>query len=215
MIASYYTIRGKDFSVEIDPIKLSFEVDTFLKIGVRKFYFPWTGIETGSFFSSSDVLQFANWVVDNYKDAEVSIVYQLQYEDLYHPPTFEDIETSIVLLGKFVSTKERLHGIFRRPHPWNGIPRINKIAELEKLACGWGDFTIEDKCGCLTVSSNTNIYSCPFCKRNKRKKWFGNADREEHVIGTIDRGIFRDIECEKCGIFPNAKNNGIKYISRG
>lgn len=214
-IASYYTYHGKDFSVEIDPVKFSFEVEIFLRIGVRKFYFPWNGLEQRLLFSSSSVLEYAMWVVDNYQNADVTIVYQLPYDQIYQPPNFDIIETSIVFLGRFINTKTRLHGRFRRPHPWYGKPRINKIDELEKLALEQGKFDIEDKCGCKVVTSNTNIYCCPFCERKNKKKLFGNADRDKYVCGTVDRGIFRDIECTQCQYFPNAKNDKISYINRG
>ena len=58
--------------------------------------------------------------------------------------------------------------------------------------------TVEPPCGCITITPNTNIYTCEFCKRRKRKKLFGNADRDKYIIGTIDRGIFREIKCNTC-----------------
>ena len=134
MIAYYYTNRGKDFSVEIDPVKYTFELNKLVKIGVKKFYFPWYGIVRGLFFSSTSVLEQALWLVENHEDIEVTIIYEPIYDDIYHPPDFDEIETSIVYLGRFVNSKTRLHGRFRRPHPWYGIPRIKKIEELEKLS---------------------------------------------------------------------------------
>lgn len=214
-VASYYTLRGKDFSVEIDPIKFQFETEAFLRIGVRKFYFTWNGLQRKLFFYSSDVLQYAMWLVDKYEDADVTIIYQLPYNDLYNPPEFDTIETSIVFLGRFVNSKSRLHGRFRRPHPWFGKPRIKKIGELEELARAQGNFDVEDECGCLTITSNTNIYCCPFCERKWKKKRFGDADRDKFVSGTVDRGIFREVLCDKCKYLPNAKSNKISYINRG
>jgi len=55
-IAYYYLNRGKDFSVEIDPTKLQFEVEWLLRIGVRKFYFPWIGLREKLLFYSSTTL---------------------------------------------------------------------------------------------------------------------------------------------------------------
>lgn len=88
-IAYYYINRGKDFSVEIDPVALSFEVEKLLRVGVRKFYFPWDGLERKFLFTSSSVLQYAMWLVDKYEDAEVTIVYELPYDRLYLPPDFD------------------------------------------------------------------------------------------------------------------------------
>lgn len=214
-IAYYYLHRGKDFSVEIDPTKLQFEVEWLLRIGVRKFYFPWLGLMEKLLFYSSTTLQYAMWIVDQYPDSTVTIVYQLPYDQIYFPVNFDIVETSIVFLGRFINEKTRLHAIFRRPHPWYGKPRIKKIEEFEKLALQQGDFTIEDECGCKTVAANTNIYCCPFCERKNRKQFFGNADRDKYVCGTVDRGIFRDVICNECKVFPNAKSKQISYINRG
>ena len=101
-IASYYTLRGKDFSIEIDPTKYSWETEMFLRMGVKKFYFPWSGLQRKLLFSSADTLQYALWLVDKYDDIDITIVYQLPYDDLYHPPDFDSIETSIVFLGRFI-----------------------------------------------------------------------------------------------------------------
>ena len=48
------------------------------------------------------------------------------------------------------------------------------------------------------ITPNTNIYCCPFCKRKIRKKKFGDALRDKFVIGTIEKGIVREIDCDYC-----------------
>ena len=88
-IAYYYTLRGKDFSVEIDPVKYTFELNKLVRIGVKKFYFPWQGLVRGLFFSSSSVLEQALWLVDNHDDIDVTIIYEPVYDDIYHPPDFD------------------------------------------------------------------------------------------------------------------------------
>ncbi len=211
-VATYYTIRGKDFSVEINPIKNQFELIHLLKVGVRKFYFPWSGIEQGLLLASSDVIQVAIWITENYEDAEVTIIYEIPYDQLFHLPDFDLIETSIIFLGKTVNSKPRLHALFRRVHPWYGSTRIERLEEYEKLALEQGNFEVENKCGCLTVAPNTSIYCCPFCERKPRKKRFGDADRDPFVVGTVDRGIFRCADCKHCELFPKAKDRRISYI---
>lgn len=211
-VAYYYTIRNKDFSVELDPTKLTFELEHLLRIGVRKFYFPWQGIERKFFFYSCSVLQHAIWLIENYKDTEVTIIYEVPYPSAFSVLDLDQAETSIVFLSNFIKKNNRLHGRFRMPHPWYGEQRIKKSKECKKLALREGVYTIEEDCGCLTVASNTNIYCCPFCERKKRKKFFGSADRDKYVSGTIDKGVFRDVICNCC---KSAKNHQFSYINRG
>jgi MoaA/NifB/PqqE/SkfB family radical SAM enzyme len=82
----------------------------------------------------------------------------------------------------------------------------------------------EYPCGCITITPNTNIYPCPFCKRKQRKKKFGDALRDKFVMGTIDKGIVREIDCDYCYLQTNNKNvrllrqdpmKRLKYIDKG
>ena len=198
MIARYYILRGKQFSIEIDAIKRITEVIDFLKIGVKKFYFLWDGIREGLFFSSLDTLSFSIWITENYKDVDIYIIYSVPYNTISCLPNSDIIETSISFLSNVIKDRKNINGIIRLPHPWFGKKRKqainNLIAETNKL----GNIEVENKCGCLTILPNTNIYCCSFCERKKRKKNFGNADRDKFVCGTIDRGLFRDIQCNFC-----------------
>lgn len=214
-IARYYLQRGKDFSVEADPVKYSYEIERLLVIGVRKFYLPWSGLKQGLLFSSSTALEFALWVTDKYKDAKVTIVFNPRYIDLYNPPDLDQIDTSFYFLANFVKRYPNIYASFRRPHPWYGGMREKKCYELESLIPQQEKFSIEPPCGYLTVVANTFIYCCPFCKRKEKKINFGNAARDKFVVGTVSRGIFRDIVCNECSQFPNAKKQPIKYILQG
>jgi hypothetical protein len=94
-VARYYILRGKEFSIEIDPIKEIRIVEQFLKLGVKKFYFLWDGIKEGLFFSSLDTISYSIWVKDNYPDVDIYIVYPIKYETAYSLPNMDLIETSI------------------------------------------------------------------------------------------------------------------------
>ena len=196
-VARYYILRGKEFSIEIDPIKEMRVVEQFLKLGVRKFYFIWDGIKEGLFFSSLDTISYSIWIKDNYPDVDIYIVYPIKYETMYSLPNMDLIETSISFLSHSIEEKG-IHGIIRYPHPWYGKTREKRVKYIENLVLKVGNLEMENRCGCLTITPNTNIYFCPFCSRKIRKKLFGNADRDKFVCGTIDRGIFRNEKCSIC-----------------
>ena len=172
-------------------------VEQFLKLGVKKFYFIWEGIKEGLFFSSLDTISYSIWIKDNCPDVDIYIVYPIKYETMYSIPNMDLIETSISFLSR--STEEKgIHGIIRYPHPWYGRTREKRVKYIENLVLKVGNLEMENRCGCLTITPNTNIYFCPFCSRKVRKKLFGNADRDKFVCGTIDRGIFRNEKCIAC-----------------
>lgn len=200
VIARYYILRGKDFSIEIDPVKRMRETEEFLKIGVRKFYFIWEGMFQDRFFSALDTLSYAIGVVREHPEAEIYIVYNIPYYIVNSPPDEDWIETTIGFLSHTLLENPNIHGIIRRPHPWFGKKRTKTLEEMENIARHYKNIIIENQCGCITVESNTNIYCCPFCVRKKKKKLFGNADRDKYVIGTIDRGLFRNIRCKVCSL---------------
>lgn len=197
VIARYYILRGKEFSIEIDPIKNMRIVDDFLKIGVKKFFFIWEGIKEGLFFSSMDTLSYSIWIKENYPDVKIYIIYPIEYSKTYTPPDMDLVETSISFLSNSIKEKD-IYGIVRYPHPWFGKSRTKRVDYVEKIVLETDNLEMENRCGCLTITPNTNIYFCPFCLRRKRKKSFGNADRDKFVCGTIDRGIFRNEKCIIC-----------------
>ena len=207
-IARYYITRGRNFSVEIkDPTLCTNFVFNLLLIGVKKFYFHWNGITDTQFISAFEVLSFIRLVQQDYKDVEFIIVYSPQAEkwgnyDLKQ----ERIETSIACMAELTKNDERIKLVYRRPHPFGGLQRLNLVQNVEnyitqndlKYEC-----YLEYPCGCLTITPNTNIYCCPFCKRKKRKKQFGDAMRDKFVVGTIDKGIVREIDCDYCYLQTN------------
>ena len=197
VVARYYVLRGKDFSIEIDPLKDMNVVEELIKIGVKKFYFLWSGIREGLFFSSLDTISYSVWIKENYPDVNINIIYFIDYSNIFSPPNMDLVETSISFLSNAIKEKG-INGIVRYPHPWYGKQREKRIKDIEKMALKCGNLKMENRCGCLTITPNTNIYFCPFCSRKIRKKLFGNADRDKSVCGTIDRGIFRNEECIMC-----------------
>lgn len=200
-IARYYILRGKDFSIEIDPIKMFNETEQFLKLGCKKFYFIWRGMYKQQFYSAMETLSYSMNILDRFPKTQIYIVYIPPYNIINPPPDEEWMETSIQFLSHSIRKNKNMHGIFRRPHPWFGKKRLTTLQRLEQIAKDSGNLQVENPCGCLTINSNTNIYCCPFCTRKKRKKFFGNAAYDKFVCGTVDRGVFRTIECDLCNIY--------------
>lgn len=198
IIARYYILRGKDFSIEIDPIERINETEEFVKLGCRKFYFTWNGVTDGQFFSAMETISYAINLAQRYEDIQIYIVYIPLYDKLNVTKHVDWLETSMQFLSKSIQKEKNIKGIFRRCHPWSGTNRIKMFEKLEQIANEYPNIGVEDKCGCLTIHSNTSIYCCPFCKRRKRKKKFGDADRDKFVCGTIERGTFRSINCDLC-----------------
>lgn len=197
VVARYYILRGKNFSIEIDPLMNMNIVDDFLKIGVKKFYFVWNGINKGLFFSSLDTISYSFWIKENYPTVNICIIYPIQYNIINSPPNMDLVETSVSFLSNAIKDKG-INGIVRYPHPWYGKLREERVGYIENMVLKCGNLKMEDRCGCITITPNTNIYFCPFCSRKTRKKLFGNADRDKFVCGTIDRGIFRHKKCLVC-----------------
>lgn len=198
IIARYYILRGKDFSVEIDPVERINETEDFVKLGCRKFYFTWNGVTDGQFFSAMETISYAINLAQRYKDIQICIIYIPLYDKINVTKHVDWLETSMQFLSKSIEKYGNIRGMFRRCHPWYSPNRIKTFEKLEQIANEYPNIDVENKCGCLTIHSNTSIYCCPFCERKKRKKKFGDADRDKFVCGTVDRGLFREIKCTKC-----------------
>ena len=119
VVARYYILRGKDFSIEIDPLKNMNVVEELIKIGVKKFYFLWSGIREGLFFSSLDTISYSVWIKENYPDVNINIIYFIDYSNIFSPPNMDLVETSISFLSNAIKEKG-INGIVRYPHPWYG-----------------------------------------------------------------------------------------------
>lgn len=200
-IARYYVTRGREFSVELHPVNQSDLLEELLRIGVKKFYFPWSGVSKYYFFSAFDILTMAQSVVERYPDVKIVIVYSVPYADVSRPPDVEMIKTSITCICKLTEDINQIELQFRYPHPWSGDKRKRILKQTED----WIDkskqikqMTLEPLCGYVTILPNTTIYPCSYCKRKKRKKKFGNAARDKYVIGTIEKGLFRNVRCNVC-----------------
>lgn len=197
-IARYYILRGKEFSIEIDPIKQMLATEQFLKLGCKKFYFTWRGMYKNQFYSAMETISYSINIIERFPNVQIYIIYIPPYEIVNPPPEDEWLKTSITFLTYSLSNYKNINCIIRKPHPWFGLRRKRVLSEIEQIGINSGVSYIEDKCGCLTITPNTNIYCCPFCERRKRKKLFGNAAYDKFVCGTIDRGIFREVQCDKC-----------------
>ncbi len=197
VIARYYILRGKEFSIEVDPLVYMNDIEDFIKIGVKKFYFLWGGIKEGLFFSSLDTISYSIWIKQNYPDVDINIIYPIEYSIINSPPKMDLVETSISFLSNSIREKG-INGIIRYPHPWYGKTREKRVCFIENMVLKATNLKMENRCGCVTITPNTNIYFCPFCSRKIRRKLFGNADRDKFVCGTIDRGIFKLGKCNKC-----------------
>lgn len=193
-IARYYITRGRNLSVEIkDPVLCTNFINNLLLIGVKKFYFHWSGITKVSFIGAFELLSYIRMLRKDYKDVEFIIVYMPPMPDKGYIEQ-EYVEMSITCIGELTKNDERIKLVYRRPHPFGGLKRFGIVKTIEdyiakndlKYNC-----SIEYPCGCITITPNTNIYPCPFCKRKQRKKKFGDALRDKFVIGTIDKGIVR------------------------
>ena len=198
IIARYYILRGKDFSIEIDPVERINETEEFVKLGCRKFYFTWNGVTDGQFFSAMETISYAINLAQRYKDIQICIIYIPLYDKINVTKHVDWLETSMQFLSKSIEKYGNIRGRFRRCHPWYSPNRIKTFEKLEQITNEYPNIDVENKCGCLTIHSNTSIYCCPFCERKKRKKKFGDADRDKFVCGTVDRGLFREIKCTKC-----------------
>lgn len=104
-------------------------------------------------------------------------------------------------MSELIKKDDNIRLVYRRPHPFGGLQRLNAVQNIEKFITDNDlkyECSLEYPCGCITITPNTCIYPCPFCKRKNRKKKFGNALRDKFIIGTIDLGIVREIDCDYC-----------------
>lgn len=220
-IARYYVSRGREFSVEINPILCIDFLESLLLIGVKKFYFPWRGITDTSFFYAFNIIALAQSVLERYDDVEIYIVY-IPRMDKLTDLRIDLYETSISMLASICHDIPRLHCMYRRPHPYEGDARYRRIRKLEDYINKFDEnkeIVIEPICGCTTIVPNGTIYVCPYCKRWKRPEAFGNVDRDKFSIGSINRGIFRKIKCDVCFGRNNGKRKDpmkrMKYVRIG
>ena len=198
-IARYYVTRGRQFSVEINPVQCYNLLNTLLEIGVKKFYFPWKGAKRDCLFSAFDVLVIAQDIIQRYPDVQIVIIYEIIYKE--KPPDMDMVQTSIFTMCKMTEKYDNIELLFRYPHPWSGRKRgrgLKRIREWIDQYKTIKEMKIEPLCGCMVITPNTCIFACPFCQRRKRKKKFGSADRDKYVLGTIDLGLYRTLECTKC-----------------
>lgn len=120
-------------------------------------------------------------------------------------------------MSEFIKDDDNIKLVYRRPHPFGGDKRLEIVQRTEKFITDNDiryECYLEYPCGCITITPNTNIYCCPFCKRKKRKDRFGDALRDKFVIGTIDRGILREIDCSYCYLKTNSLGLRIDPMKR-
>ena len=201
-IARYYITRGRNFSVEIQDVQSCINfVFNLLFIGVRKFYFVWRGLRQDYFFSAFDVITIAKSMIETCPDAQIVIIYAIEYADKSRVPDMDMVKTSIYAIRDMTKDVPQIKLMFRYPHPWSGDKRQERlkwIREWIEKSNQSKKMDIEPRCGCITITPNTNIYPCEFCHRKKRKKKFGDSARDKYVCGTLEKGLFRIVECNVC-----------------
>ena len=216
-IARYYVTRGRKFSVEVNPETHFDFILSMCEIGVRKFYFTWRGVSKDYFLAAFEALTVAQYVIELYPDAEIVIIYSADFSEKRTPQNMDMVNTSIYTISYMTRDIPQIKLLFRYPHPWSGQEKKRKLKQIVEWLDKSDKFKkmdVEPLCGCITITPNTNIYPCEFCKRRKRKKLFGNAARDKHVCGTIDRGIFREVRCNVCE-FGESKYAYLKHKEVG
>lgn len=206
-VARYYVSRGREFSVEIEkPLLCTNFIYNLLLAGVKKFYFHWLGITETSFISAFELLSYIIMLRNEFKDVEFVIIYTPLMVDNQKYTEQKYIEMSISCMAELIKNDEKIKLVYRRPHPFGGLIRLQRVCDIENYITSNDlkyECYLEYPCGCITITPNTCIYPCPFCKRKNRKKKFGNALRDKFVVGTIDMGIVREIDCDYCYLQTN------------
>ena len=200
-VARFFVMRGRNVSVEItDGTNLN-SLDIFADMGCHLIFY-WYGMKRDFFTASSYMVNVALTMLTRHPGIDVTVRYiPIKYTVNYKYPELVDIETSLELLLNLSHKYKGFHAEFSIPKPWSG-EMLNMLIETGLYYLDEKDkegLISVYKCGNVTITPNTNIYPCQYLKRSDRAKFFGNADREVNVIGTLRRGVFRKAApCNKC-----------------
>lgn len=199
-IARYFRARGKKVYVEITNAFIEQHIDTFAEMGCH-LVFIWYGVAHPFFIASFNAVTLAIYVTDKFH-IEATVKYiPVEHEKTKIAP-MADIETNLEFMIKQGQERPLIHFIFAYPIPWTGKRRrklVKHILDYLKERDKSG-ICKQIKCGDITILPNTNIYPCRYSPRKIRKQFFGNADRDKSILGTLRRGFFREKQpCNICG----------------
>jgi len=200
-VARYFKNKGRNVSVEIENGTNFYSNDMFAEIGCD-IIFIWKGVKSESFMGSFFIITEAISIHKRFPNINITIRYRYA-ANMRRPSTVNQMETSLeFLIQEHKKSNGKIKVELDLPHPWRG--NVLK-ALLNNALLFLGERDAENivkvkKCGNITIYPNTNIYSCQYQPQRRRKQFFGNADRDKYVIGTLRRGFFRDKQkCNYCG----------------
>lgn len=218
-IALYYINRGREFSIEIDPVGKETFAERLFYIGVKKFYFIWRGIEKEKIVYSYAPIIFAKSMLKKYKDAEITIVYEPKidnYQEQEKTKMDESLlQTEVSTLLNFCKDTPRLKCSYRRVHPCGSKKRKNLTEKLEDYinkSYGESGIVFEPFCGCTTITPNNRIYKCPYAPRRLTINRLGHSLRDPFVLGSLYTGIRRNIQCDYCKHVNSQNKHPIKRL---
>lgn len=197
-IARLFHIHGTDTSYEVNSVLDYNHLKKLAQIGCR-LIFIWHGMKTKNFLGSFNVINVALSLHQTYPNVPITIRYQnvlcgKEKYDLMNG--YSSIEYLLTIARDYKGVAVE----FAYPTPWGG-------RGAKAFIKGCLDYIQERdlnhviklvSCGNVTILPNTNIYPCQHLPRRKRKQFFGNADRDKNVIGTLRRGLFRTIDIGQC-----------------
>lgn len=198
--ARFFVIHGVDTSYEVNAMYDYNHLEILAKLGCR-LIFTWNGMKSRDFLNSFTAVNIALSMHKNYPDIPITI----RYRQNANPIEGYDLMNGCSSIEFLLSIPKNYKGVtveFAYPTPWRNDT-------VRKFLCGCLDYLHERdlnhtikvvSCGNLTITPNTNIYPCQWLPRRKRKQFFGNADRDKNVIGTLRRGFFREFDISKCNL---------------
>jgi hypothetical protein len=201
-LARFFILRGRKVYVEMTEATAMKNLEIFADMGCH-IIFVWYGMKRENFVASFYIVGVARELLNKFDKLHVTVRYipvKLKTEKRPEPV---DVETSLGLLLRLAKEEPRFHMEFGFPIPWSG-EMIGILMETGLIYLDTNDknrLCKVHQCGSITILPNTNIYACQYQPQKERKKLFGNADRDKYVIGTLRRGMIREISpCNRCAI---------------
>ena len=200
-LVSWFSRKGRKVFVELRAYPRQEHLYRLSELGATMVII-WKGLGdnfVGDFFPIARLLKLK----EEFPNLEFIIRYRIMCFGKERP-TNVNVQTSIEVLTELVLSNKGISLELDSVRPWTGF-LSRTITEEGIKFCSKRckergvDITVH-KCGGITVLPNTNIYPCQYLPRRNRKQFFGNADRDKRCIGTLRRGIFREITpCNFCG----------------
>jgi hypothetical protein len=200
-VARFFAMRGKKVYVEITNGAAINNINTFAEIGCH-LIFVWYGMKRPNFMASFYMVSVGLGVLQRYPGTHITFKYIPVETDKSKRPALEEVQANLEYLVRLSKDNPNISCEMAYPIPWSGGKRIVLIRKALKYLAERDPEHICTivKCGEKVVLPNTNIYKCRYCKRKQRKQFFGNADRDKNVLGTLRRGMFRRrYRCNICG----------------